>query len=221
VKRLQLTPAKLTLGSPQHTLVLEVVPNSLNALHPLADLIDSWGGFHRYQLFNVDLRLPTRYLHERNVFCHAQVTWDNKRFTCKDDQWALDYQVPSFMIMHLDAAGKKKGVPSFQEPLPAIRIDDEIIQEDNETDTILSLLDRIKQIDPDVITTVNGDSLLFPLLYHRAKTCGIEHLMNLSKIIFQLRTNRVSTRVLHAAGTDPSGYCAIVLLRGKRASWHS
>ncbi len=189
VKRLQLTPAKLTLGSPQHTLVLEVVPNSLNALHPLADLIDSWGGFHRYQLFNVDLRLPTRYLHERNVFCHAQVTWDNKRFTCKDDQWALDYQVPSFMIMHLDAAGKKKGVPSFQEPLPAIRIDDEIIQEDNETDTILSLLDRIKQIDPDVITTVNGDSLLFPLLYHRAKTCGIEHLMNLGREKNQKKNN--------------------------------
>jgi hypothetical protein len=52
VKRLQLTPAKLTLGSSQHTMVLEVVPKNLNALHPLADLIDSWGGFHRHQLFN-------------------------------------------------------------------------------------------------------------------------------------------------------------------------
>jgi DNA polymerase elongation subunit (family B) len=189
VKRLQLTPAKLTLGSPQHTMVLEVVPNSLNSLHPLADLIDSWGGFHRYQLFNVDLRLPTRYLHERNVFCHAQVTWDGRRFTCRDDQWALDYQAPSYTTLHLDVATGKKAAPSFQEQLPAVRIGDETIHEDNETDTILSLLDRIKQLDPDVITTVNGDSLLFPLLYHRAKACGIEHLMNLGRERNQKKNN--------------------------------
>jgi DNA polymerase elongation subunit (family B) len=189
VKRLQLTPAKLTLGSPQHTMVLEVVPKNLNALHPLADLIDSWGGFHRYQLFNVDLRLPTRYLHERNVFCHAQVTWDGRRFICMDDQWALDYQVPRFKILRLDLASKKQGVPSFQEPLPGIRLDDEVIQEDNETDTILSVLNRIKQLDPDVIATVNGDSLLFPFLYHRAKSCGIEHLMNLGREKNQKKNN--------------------------------
>ena len=47
VKRLQLTPAKLMLGSPKHTMVLEVVPKTLNSLHTLANLIDSWGGFHR------------------------------------------------------------------------------------------------------------------------------------------------------------------------------
>jgi len=181
VKRLQLTPAKLTLGSPQHTMVLEVTPNSLNALHPLANLIDSWGDFHRYQLFNVDLRLPTRYLQERGMFCHAQVTWDGKQFTCKDDQWALDYEVPSFTILHFDVTSKKHRVPSFQEPLKELQINDEVIQEDNEIDTILSALNRVKKLDPDVIATENGDSLLLPLLYHRAKSCGIEHLMNLGR----------------------------------------
>jgi DNA polymerase elongation subunit (family B) len=189
VKHLQLTPAKLTLGSPQHTMVLEVTPNHLNALHPLADLIDSWGGFHRHHLFNVDLRLPTRYLQEQGVFCHAQVTWDGKRFTCRDDPWALDYEKPPFRISHLDVAAEQKAAPSFQQPLPAIRLDDEIIHEDNETDTILSVINRIKQLDPDVITTVNGDSLLFPLLYHRAKSCGIEHLMNLGREKNQKKNN--------------------------------
>ena len=181
VKHLQLTAAKLTLGSPQHTMVLEVTPHQLNALHPLADLIDSWGGFHRYHLFNVDLRLPTRYIQEHGVFCHAQVTWDGNRFLCRDDQWAVDYETPSFRIVHLDVAAEHKTTPSFQEQLPALRLNEEIIQEDNETDTLLSLIRRIKQLDPDVITTTNGDSLLFPLLYHRAKNCGIEHLMNLGR----------------------------------------
>ena len=189
VKRLQLTPAKLSLGSPQLTMVLEVVPKNLNALHPLADLVDSWGGFYRYQLFNVDLRLPTRYLHERGVFCHAKTIWDGKHFTCNDDQWALDYDVPSLTILHLDVAGDKKGLPSFQEQLSGVRIDDELIKEDNETDTILSVLKRIKQLDPDVIATVNGDSLLFPFLYHRAKICGVEHLMNLGREKNQKKNN--------------------------------
>jgi hypothetical protein len=103
VKRLQLTPAKLTLGSPQHTMVLEVVPNHLNALHPLADLIDSWGGFHRYHLFNVDLRLPTRYLQEQDVFCHAQVSWDGNHFISRDTQWALDYEAPGHNAFHAPA----------------------------------------------------------------------------------------------------------------------
>ncbi len=181
VKRLQLTAAKLTLGSSKHTIVLEVTPKTLHDLHALANLVDSWGGFQKYQLFNVDLRLPSRYLQERGVFCHAQVAWDGKRFILDDTPWALDYTVPSFKILHLDVVAKKKGVPSFQQPIPGITIDDEVIQEDNELDTILSVLKRIQQINPDVIATVNGDSLLFPFLYHRAKLCGIQHLMNLGR----------------------------------------
>jgi DNA polymerase elongation subunit (family B) len=189
VKQLQLTPAKLTLGSPRHTMVLEVVPKTLTSLHTLANLIDSWGDFHSYQLFNVDIRLPTRYLQERGVFCHAQTTWNGKRFSLNDTQWALDYEVPSFTMLHLDVPLAKKAVPSFQQPISGIAVNDEVITEDNEADTILSALRRIQQIDPDVIATVNGDSVLFPLLYHRAKICGIDHLMNLGREKNQKRNN--------------------------------
>jgi DNA polymerase elongation subunit (family B) len=189
VKRLQLTPAKLTLGSPRHTMVLEVVPKTLNSLHTLARLIDSWGGFQKYQLFNVDFRLPSRYLQERGVFCHAQVTWDGRRFNLKDAQWALDYEVPLLSTLHLDVPSEKKTAPSFQQPLKRIAVDDEVIAEDNEIDTILTALRRTQQIDPDVIATVNGDSVLFPLLYHRARVCGIEHLMNLGREKNQKKNN--------------------------------
>jgi DNA polymerase elongation subunit (family B) len=181
VKQLQLTPGKLTLGSPSYTMVLKVVPHCLGSLHSLAKRIDSWGGFQRYHLFNVDIRLPTRYLQERGVFCHAQVSWDGKRFILDDTQWAVDYDVPRFTIVHLDISSKTKEFPSFQEPVPGAILNDELIEEDNETDTILSLLKRIQQLDPDVIATVNGDSVLLPFLYHRAKMCGIQHLMNLGR----------------------------------------
>ena len=189
VKRLQLTAAKLMLGSPKHTMVLEVVPKTLNSLHTLASLVDLWGGFHDHQLFNVDLRLPTRYLQERGVFCHAWISWNGKRFTLEDEQWALDYEIPPLKILHLDIKQKTGAVPSFHEPIPSIALDDEVIKEDNETDTILSAVDRVQQIDPDVIATVNGDSLLFPFLYHRAKICGIEHLVNLGREKNQKKNN--------------------------------
>jgi DNA polymerase elongation subunit (family B) len=181
VKRLQLSPAKLMLGSPRYTMVVEVVPKTLTSLHSLASLIDSWGDFHRYQLFNVDIRLPTRYLLERGVFCHAQVTWDGRRFRLRDAQWALDYELPALKTLYLGIAAEKEGAPSFEEPFPGLTINDEVIKEDNETDTILTGIRQVQQIDPDVIMTVNGDSVLFPFLYHRAKICGIEHLMNLGR----------------------------------------
>jgi DNA polymerase elongation subunit (family B) len=181
VKQLQLTPAKLTLGSPQHTMVLKVVPKTLNSLQTLANLVDSWGRFQKYQLFNVDLRLASRYLQERGVFCHAQVTWDGKRFMLEDRQWALDYEVPPLKILRLDILARKQGFPSFEKPLQGITVNDEVIEEGNETDTILSTLKHIQRINPDVIATVNGDSLLLPFLYHRAKLCGIQHLMNLGR----------------------------------------
>lgn len=181
VKRLQFTAAKLSLGSPKHTLVLEVTPKTLRALHPLATLVDFWGGFHEYELYNVDLRLPTRYLLERGVFCHAWVTWDGKRFQLEDEQWALDYETPELRTLRLDVPGENKRAPSFQEPLSAITVDDETISENNEADTILAALKRVQEKDPDVITTMNGDSVLFPLLYHRAKLAGIDHLVNLGR----------------------------------------
>jgi DNA polymerase elongation subunit (family B) len=189
VKRLQLTPAKLVLGSPKHTMVLEVVPKTLNSLHSLATLVDSWGGFQKYHLFDVDVRFPTRYLQEHGVFCHGWVTWDGKQFNLEDEQWALDYEIPAVQTLHLDITKKQGKVPSFQEPLRSITLDDEVIEEDNETDTILSAVNRIWQNDPDVITTVNGDSVVFPLLYHRAKICGIDHQVNLGREKKQNKNN--------------------------------
>jgi DNA polymerase elongation subunit (family B) len=181
VKHLQFTPAKLTLGSPKHTMVLEVVPKTLRALHSLATLVDSWGGFHAYQLFNVDMRLPTRYLLERGVFCHAWVTWDGKRFNLLDEQWGLDYEIPSLRTLRLDVPTGNKRAPSFQEPLRTITVDDEVIEEESEADTILTAIKRVQERDPDVIGTENGDSVFFPLLYHRAKLAGIDHLVNLGR----------------------------------------
>ena len=176
VKHVRYTLAKLVLGSEKQTMVLEVIPKTLRSLRTLAAMVDSWGGYHEYQLFNVDLRLPTRYLLSRGVFCHAWVKWDGKQFMLDDEQWALDYEVPSLRVLSFDVKQKTRGnLSSFDSPISSIVLGDETVQEENEGDTIRSAMGRIKKIDPDVLSTVNGDTVVFPFLYHRAKVCGIHH----------------------------------------------
>ncbi|MCK5030043.1 MAG: hypothetical protein KAR64_01110 [Thermoplasmatales archaeon] len=182
VKQLNFTPCKTVLGSDKHKMVLEVIPKNLGSLNKLATMIDSWGSFHNYQLFNVDIRLPTRYLQSKGVFCNAHVKWDGKHFVLDDEQWSINYEIPSFKITYFDIKRKTEGkVCSFKDSITSIVIDDHIAEEENESDTILSAVKHISQVDPDIIYTVKGDSTLFPFLYHRAKLCGISNLINLGR----------------------------------------
>ena len=173
VKQVRRTIAKTQLGSSHTSPVLEITPAHLTDLRHLATTIDSWGGFHRYQLFNVDLRLPTRYLHSHGVFCNAHVSWQHPRFLLHDHQWAIDYHCPSFTSIHLRVNPVEKRPLLFTQPVTGFSIDDVYIAEENEIDTILSTVAYIRKKDPDVIYTRNGDGLLFPYVYHRARTLGI------------------------------------------------
>ncbi len=182
VQSVRLCRAKLTLGSDKQSLVIEVAPKKLNAFQNLASMIDAWGKYHTYHLFNVDLRFSTRYLFERGVFCHAKVSWDGTRFTTDDNQWAVDYEPLDVVIVpftiHQDTNIRGS---AFSKPIVSITVGREHIEAENETDTILSAVKRVKEIDPDIITTINGDSLLFPLLYHRAALCGLSDQINLGR----------------------------------------
>ena len=182
VKRLNFTKGKTVLGSDSEKLVLEVTTKNLNFLSKLADMIDSWGGYYDYQLFNVDIRMPTRYLQSKGVFCNALVKWDGKNFICDDIQWAIDYKLPSFKSSTFDLKRKTNGkVKSFNDSISSIIVNDYEIKEENEADTILSAVKYIHKIDPDIIYTTRGDSVLFPYLYHRASLNGLKHNVNLGR----------------------------------------
>jgi len=182
VKQLNFTSCKMVLGSDKHRMVLEVIPKNLGLLNKLATMIDYWGSFHDYHLFNVDIRLSTRYLQSKGIFCNACVRWDGKHFILDDEQWGIDYKIPSFNTAYFDIKRKTEGkVCSFKDSISSIVIDDCIIEGENESDTILSAVKYINQIDPDMIYTVKGDSILFPFLYHRSKLNGINDLINLDR----------------------------------------
>jgi DNA polymerase elongation subunit (family B) len=184
VKQINFTKKKITLGSEKLSLVLEVTPKTMISLPRLAAMIDNWGNYQTYDLFNVDIRMSTRYLQSKNVFCNAFVKWDKKQFICTEDQWALTYDIPPFTTLFLDIP-KKKGIHCLTDPITSISINDTVITNENESDTLLESIRHINAIDPDIIFTKKGDSFLFPYLYHRARHCNIEQEVTLGRVHHQ------------------------------------
>ena len=173
---------KATLGSTETTMVLQVIPKKLIYFHRLARTIDAWGEFHRYQLYDVDLRMPTRYLQERHLFFNAQVTWTGDHFLLRDEQWAVDYPSTSFSTVTLSTTRKSDHrILSPQDKITSIHLNDTVIEEENEADCILSALTFLRTLDPDIIYTVNGDTMLFPFLFQRACINGLKDHFNLSR----------------------------------------
>jgi len=174
VKALDFTDGRLTLGAPERTPVLAVTPRTLQALHPLASLVDSWGRYHRYRLYDVDLRLPTRYLQDHGIFCNAHVRWDGKAFHTTDDQWAIDYPTPAYTSTTLEIIPDRASpIPSYTDPIHTIRLGDQDIHETTEADTIQAAVARLHRLNPDLLYTKGGDSFWLPYLSHRSRTCGI------------------------------------------------
>jgi DNA polymerase elongation subunit (family B) len=191
VENQELTYEKITLGKDTKKLVLKVTPKRLEHFNKLAETIDSWGGYYRYQLYNVDLRLSTRYLQEKGVFCNAFVRYDGKKLILDDEQWAIDYKTPRYKSITIDIKRKTKSkIISFETPIESIKVEDNLISEKNEIDTILLMVKKIRHLDPDILLVKKGDSVLFPYILHRAKIHKIQNSLILGRDEKPLKTGK-------------------------------
>jgi len=176
VEKLNFTLEKIILGKDKKKFVLEVIPKKLEYMRKLAETIDSWGGYYRYQLFNVDLRLSSRYLQDKGVFCNAFVKWNGKDFEIDEEQWAVDYNIPNYSSTYFEIVRNSKSkIMSFESPIKLIKIGNTTIAEGSEADTILLAAKHLKHVDPDILFVKKGDSILFPYLFHRASLNKIQH----------------------------------------------
>jgi len=182
VKTLNFTEKKITLGSDKKKFLLEIFPKKIKSIRKIAETIDSWGGYTNYRLYNVDLRISSRYLQDKGVFCNAYVKWDGKQFITDEKQWDIDYQSSFYKTINLDIKSRQKNnIFSFEDPIKSIKIGKNTISEKNEIDTILLSIKTLKKINPDIIFTHKGDSVFLPYLYHRAKQNNIEKNVNLGR----------------------------------------
>ncbi len=145
------------------------IPSFLQRINPTS-LID-------VRLFNVDVPTTQLYLYEKNLFpfalVRAHTTNGVIRWELLDDADSCRYETPPLKGARVEFHIKKSGkIPSFSDPLESITIKASgvvsKIEGGSETDKLLELVKSIREIDPDVILTENGDAFVFPYLIQRA-----------------------------------------------------
>jgi len=164
VKNTDLIEKKIDIRSTEAKKVLAVHPRGYSDLKRCARIIDSRGGYFDYRLYNVDLRYSQQYLIEKNLYPLALVD-TFPRLKGHGSQFRVNYYVPNLkgVDLAIECHGK---FPNNHLPIAKITLGD-IVLEGKEEDMILGLTESVKELDPDIIYTEDGDSFTLPYLYYR------------------------------------------------------
>jgi DNA polymerase-2 len=163
---------------------------------------------HRYdaglQLYNSDLMLAPRYCWEKGVFPLAKVDVEVSECTgspspsgfgmknpsfanpevraieCRDDEWAIDYELPPFRVMQIRLEGLAQVDPKHgRRGALEVEIDGEWRVLDDADEPVAVGFERLLRThDPDLIVSEWGDSTLFPGLLGQARRRGLELSLN-------------------------------------------
>jgi DNA polymerase elongation subunit (family B) len=148
--------------------------------------------------FNSDLMLEPLYCWEKNVFPFARVEidvgkpfglpregealpYEVRAIQCRDDEWAVDYELPPLRVMRACLEGLTRVDPKHgrRGALEVTMDDDETQVLDDSDEPVACGFERLLRAhDPDLITTEWGDSTLFPGLLRQAARSGIELSLN-------------------------------------------
>jgi DNA polymerase-2 len=163
----------LWLNAPRQVLKISV--------HSPIDFVRSGRWVHvfdsRLQLYNSDLMVASLYCWEKNLFplAHVEVDADEEgrilTIECRDDEWALDYEMPPLKIMQIRLAGLSRIDPTHGRRA-ALEIEmDGTCWELDETGEppAFGFARLLKREDPDVILSEWGDSTILPLLSQQAE----------------------------------------------------
>jgi len=125
-------------------------------------------------LYDADMHLVQAYHYERGHFPLALCLFEIEdgrltAFELRDDPWAVDYELPVLSTMHLALSGSE--ICGRLDPNHAVRgrlvltMEGRAYELEGGIDEQLeSLVRRLREWDPDVITTEWGDSVLLPQL---------------------------------------------------------
>jgi DNA polymerase elongation subunit (family B) len=160
---------RLWLGqSEQKVLKLSLLDYGM--LMKLAREIDEMGDYSCYELFNVDISIPAAYVLEKDMVPMTLIEL-KEDFECEllEDLDSIDYTIPELKSVELDVEVKTDGIQTEKDPISEIFLDDIVISGKNEADMLIQLMGELKNSDPDLVYTNNGESFLLPYLYYRAK----------------------------------------------------
>ena len=169
IKSMEYEVKRLWLGQLEQK-VLKVSLQDYGVLMKLAREIDELGDYSRYDLFNVDITIPSAFMLEKNMFTMTFIEL-KEDFECEllEDLDSIDYNIPDLKSVGMNAEVKTDVIQTEDNPISQIFLDDIVIAGKDEADMLIQLMEELKHIDPDLIYTNNGDSFLLPYLYYRAK----------------------------------------------------
>jgi DNA polymerase-2 len=131
----------------------------------------------KLQLYNSDLMVASLYCWEKRLFplSFVQVEADDEgkvlSIACRDDEWALNYEMPPLKIMQIRLSGLARIDPTHGRRA-ALEIEmDGTCWELDETGEppAIQFAGLLKRHDPDVILSEWGDSTILPLLRQQAE----------------------------------------------------
>jgi DNA polymerase elongation subunit (family B) len=140
----------------------------------------------RARLYNSDLMLASLYCWQKNVFPLARIEVETDTdghvlaLACRDDPWALDYELPPLRIMELRLAGLSHVNPAHgRQGALEIEIDGQThVLDDSDIPAADNFARLLKRHNPDLLLTDWGDSTVLPHLLRQAEQCGIELALN-------------------------------------------
>jgi len=174
----------------QKTRVLEITLKDYRKTPNFTREILRLGDYTKYEVHNCDLRADRAYLFSKDLFPLAFVEIENNAteltYSLQDSVARTDYAIPPLRIMKLQVKTAKKGkIANFEDPISEITLNqaEKLVTVDStdEANGLLQLVDKVCELDPDIILTHGGDSHLFPYLIYRATKNKVLDKMLLSR----------------------------------------
>ena len=169
-------------SDPHGSEVVEAKLKDARRAQQVAGRIERLGPFGTFRLYNADVPPGQSYLNEHEHFplasCEVEQSGGRLRWELRDDVWADSYVLPDLRKVTLEVEAAKQG----KLPRPTDRISSMTLESDegkaaiegrNEADKILGLVRAVREADPDLILTRDGDTFLFPYLIRRAEANGV------------------------------------------------
>jgi len=147
---------------------LKIRISSYSRMTDIAKGIEAYGDYRRFTLYDVDLRLPTRYMYRHGIFPLAHVDMRGGYSAMKNHDWASEPLPPMRAAVLHAIPDQKDAVPRFTDPIRSIRFGNWTLDDGPEDAMLYGLIREMKRQDPDIVVTYGGDSFVLPYIYERA-----------------------------------------------------
>src|SRR6266571_4786330 len=188
-------------GGIEKSRVLEVVVENDEQAAKLAQRIQRESSYSHFRIYDVDVPSPQIYLYQKDLFPLALVEAEEKdekiEWTLRDSRKTIDYKLPPLRKIKLEIKTRKsKRIRAFKDELDSLSIITEreetlVLDSGNEEEKLLSLVQTLNEIDPDIVITEGGDSFIFPYLARRAYKNGMLNRLVLGRDPSPLRVYEV------------------------------